>query len=329
MPRLARLDSLASWRRSSSGCFPTRRRSEPTASLTVGGCSLLDLAGAVRHPAVRLRRRPHPRPMSRSGRRLRRRPGDLRHQGVPVSRHRPPRPRGGSAVRRRQRWRASRRARRRRACRRVRHARQQQERRRVAPGDHRRGAAHRRRQLRRARSSRRACTGRDWPCPDVLLRVTPGVHAHTHTYIATGQNDSKFGFNLANGDAERAARRAQRSPSVNLVGFHCHIGSNVFVAESFAKAAAVMAEFAAALRPPRARPRRRARRCLRRRRVGAVDERVGGRRARRLRVGRGHRRRSASSRDGPSSPARRSRCTRSARSSGSPACAPTSPSTAG
>ena len=43
--------------------------------------------------------------------------------------------------------------------------------------------------------------------PDVLVRVTPGVHAHTHTYIATGQNDSKFGFNLANGDAERAAQR--------------------------------------------------------------------------------------------------------------------------
>ncbi len=80
--------------------------------------------------------------------------------------------------------------------------------------------------------------------PDVLLRVTPGVHAHTHTYIATGQNDSKFGFNLGNGDAERAARRAQASPSVNLVGFHCHIGSNVFVAESFAKAAGVMADFA-------------------------------------------------------------------------------------
>jgi diaminopimelate decarboxylase len=81
--------------------------------------------------------------------------------------------------------------------------------------------------------------------PDVLLRVTPGVHAHTHTYIATGQNDSKFGFNLANGDAERATLRAQRATSVNLVGFHSHIGSNVFVAESFAKAAAVMAQFAA------------------------------------------------------------------------------------
>ena len=74
--------------------------------------------------------------------------------------------------------------------------------------------------------------------PDVLLRITPGVHAHTHEYIATGQDDSKFGFNLATGDAERAVRRASRSASVNLVGFHCHIGSNVFAAASFAKAAA-------------------------------------------------------------------------------------------
>ena len=95
-----------------------------------------------------------------------------------------------------------------------------------------------------------AIHGEGTPVPDVLLRVTPGVHAHTHTYIATGQNDSKFGFNLANGDAERAARRAQRSASVNLVGFHSHIGSNVFVADSFAKAAAVMAEFAATFALP-------------------------------------------------------------------------------
>ena len=83
--------------------------------------------------------------------------------------------------------------------------------------------------------------------PDVLLRITPGVHAHTHEYIATGQDDSKFGFNLANGDAERAVDRAQRSTSMRLVGLHCHIGSNVFAATSFAKAAEVMARFAAPL----------------------------------------------------------------------------------
>ncbi len=85
------------------------------------------------------------------------------------------------------------------------------------------------------------------PPPDVLVRVTPGVHAHTHEYIATGQDDSKFGFNLANGDAAAAVARARRSPSVHLVGLHCHIGSNVFAAESFGRAAEVMARFAAPL----------------------------------------------------------------------------------
>lgn len=88
------------------------------------------------------------------------------------------------------------------------------------------------------------------PVPDVLLRITPGVHAHTHEFIATGQDDSKFGFNLANGDAIGAVERARRSSSVNLVGLHCHIGSNVFAASSFAKAAEVMANFAAPLGLP-------------------------------------------------------------------------------
>jgi diaminopimelate decarboxylase len=88
------------------------------------------------------------------------------------------------------------------------------------------------------------------PTPDVLLRVTPGVHAHTHEYIATGQDDSKFGFNLGNGDATRAVDRARRSSSVRLRGLHCHIGSNVFAASSFARAAEVMATFAAPLDLP-------------------------------------------------------------------------------
>lgn len=89
-----------------------------------------------------------------------------------------------------------------------------------------------------------AQTGR---VPDVLIRVTPGVHVHTHEFIATGQDDSKFGFNLTRGDAQRAVERAQASPAVNLVGVHCHIGSNVFAAENFARAVEVMAEFAAPL----------------------------------------------------------------------------------
>ena len=49
------------------------------------------------------------------------------------------------------------------------------------------------------------------PVPAVLARITPGVHAHTHEFIATGQDDSKFGFNLGNGDAQRAVDRMRRS----------------------------------------------------------------------------------------------------------------------
>jgi len=88
------------------------------------------------------------------------------------------------------------------------------------------------------------------PTPKVLLRITPGVHAHTHEFIATGQDDSKFGFNLSNGDALEAVDRASRAASVDLVGVHCHIGSNVFEASSFAKAAEVMADFAVPLDLP-------------------------------------------------------------------------------
>jgi diaminopimelate decarboxylase len=82
------------------------------------------------------------------------------------------------------------------------------------------------------------------PRPNVVLRITPGVHAHTHEYIATGQDDSKFGFNLGNGAAHAAVERTQRSSAMELVGVHCHIGSNVFAVESFGRAAEVMATFA-------------------------------------------------------------------------------------
>jgi diaminopimelate decarboxylase len=88
------------------------------------------------------------------------------------------------------------------------------------------------------------------PAPRVLARITPGVHAHTHEFIATGQDDSKFGFNLGNGDARRAVDRMRASASVRLEGLHCHIGSNVFEASNFAKAAEVMAHFAIPLDLP-------------------------------------------------------------------------------
>ena len=86
---------------------------------------------------------------------------------------------------------------------------------------------------------------RGLPKPRLMIRVTPGVHAHTHDYIATGQDDSKFGFNLANGDAARAIDRITRGGCGELVGLHCHIGSNVLLVDNFAKAADVMAKFAA------------------------------------------------------------------------------------
>jgi diaminopimelate decarboxylase len=78
------------------------------------------------------------------------------------------------------------------------------------------------------------------PAPRVQLRITPGVHVDTHDYVATGQDDSKFGFNLNNGDAMLAIQRAQASAAVELVGIHCHIGSNVLSVANFADACAVM-----------------------------------------------------------------------------------------
>ncbi len=78
------------------------------------------------------------------------------------------------------------------------------------------------------------------PAPRVQLRITPGVHVDTHDYVATGQDDSKFGFNLNNGDAMHAIQRAQASAAVELVGIHCHIGSNVLSVANFADACAVM-----------------------------------------------------------------------------------------
>ncbi len=71
----------------------------------------------------------------------------------------------------------------------------------------------------------------------VLVRVTPGVEAHTHEYIETGTEDSKFGFGLQNGDAMRAVRRVVEGGRLRFAGLHCHIGSQVFRLDSFAAAA--------------------------------------------------------------------------------------------
>jgi diaminopimelate decarboxylase len=77
--------------------------------------------------------------------------------------------------------------------------------------------------------------------PKVLIRATPGVEAHTHEFVRTGQIDSKFGFGVAVGDAARAVARAKDAPSVELVGVHMHIGSQVFVADFFHQAVEVVA----------------------------------------------------------------------------------------
>ncbi|MGY0433341.1 diaminopimelate decarboxylase [Bacillus rugosus] len=68
---------------------------------------------------------------------------------------------------------------------------------------------------------------------DVLLRITPGVEAHTHDYITTGQEDSKFGFDLHNGQTERAIEQVLQSEHIQLLGVHCHIGSQIFDTAGF------------------------------------------------------------------------------------------------
>jgi diaminopimelate decarboxylase len=83
------------------------------------------------------------------------------------------------------------------------------------------------------------------PVPRVHIRVTPGVEAHTHEFVITGQGDSKFGFGLRSGAAAEAVDRARHSRSVELVGLHAHIGSQIFETFSFTEEAAIMATFAA------------------------------------------------------------------------------------
>ncbi len=80
--------------------------------------------------------------------------------------------------------------------------------------------------------------------PNILIRVTPGVKAETHKYVATGQDDSKFGLTVSTGDAQVCIDKAIASPAVNLLGIHAHIGSQVFIVDSFVKAFRVLADIA-------------------------------------------------------------------------------------
>ncbi|RCW64863.1 diaminopimelate decarboxylase [Saliterribacillus persicus] len=71
---------------------------------------------------------------------------------------------------------------------------------------------------------------------DVLIRVTPGIEAHTHDYILTGNEDSKFGFDLANGQADKAFLKLSEHKWINVKGLHCHIGSQIFETDGFVMA---------------------------------------------------------------------------------------------
>jgi diaminopimelate decarboxylase len=83
--------------------------------------------------------------------------------------------------------------------------------------------------------------------PAVMVRVTPGVEAHTHDFVRTGQEDSKFGFGLASGAAAAAVTRLRAIAEIELVGIHAHIGSQVFRVDSFAEEVEVLAGFFAPL----------------------------------------------------------------------------------
>ena len=86
--------------------------------------------------------------------------------------------------------------------------------------------------------------------PAVIVRVTPGVEAHTHEFVRTGGEDSKFGFSVASGAAAEAVAALELLPSVELVGVHAHIGSQVFDVSSFEQAAEVLGRFFAPLGLP-------------------------------------------------------------------------------
>ena len=77
----------------------------------------------------------------------------------------------------------------------------------------------------------------------VYLRLTPGIEAHTHEYIKTGQIDSKFGFAPVGNIIMDAIKKALELENIELVGLHCHIGSQIFETEPFADAAEVMINF--------------------------------------------------------------------------------------
>lgn len=79
----------------------------------------------------------------------------------------------------------------------------------------------------------------------ILLRLTPGIDPHTYAAVATGKVDSKFGTAIETGQAEEIASYAISKPNVELMGFHCHVGSMVFDSDTFIRSAEIMLRFIA------------------------------------------------------------------------------------
>ena len=78
---------------------------------------------------------------------------------------------------------------------------------------------------------------------DVLIRINPGVEAHTHAFVQTARTDSKFGFSISDGSALEIIKGVLALKNVRLKGFHCHIGSQIFEKQSFVLAADKMLDF--------------------------------------------------------------------------------------
>ena len=83
---------------------------------------------------------------------------------------------------------------------------------------------------------------------NVMLRITPGISAHTHEYDQTGQVDSKFGFDLKSGQADKALQKKMKNQRMHMLGIHAHIGSQIFELNGFEMAAAKLVDVAASWR---------------------------------------------------------------------------------
>lgn len=83
---------------------------------------------------------------------------------------------------------------------------------------------------------------------NVMLRITPGISAHTHQYDQTGQVDSKFGFDLKSGQADKALQEVLKNQRMHMLGIHAHIGSQIFELNGFEMAAAKLVDVAASWR---------------------------------------------------------------------------------